>query len=69
MMGAIKSDLVQDLARVHVPTPEELAALEEERRLQAERMQMMFEHNEMNLDGSQTPDQVFRHHHLARCSA
>ena len=56
MMGAIKSDLVQDLARVHVPTPEELAALEEERRLQAERMQMMFEHNEMNLDGSQTPD-------------
>ncbi len=56
MMGAIKSDMVQDLARVHVPTPEELAALEEERRLQAERMQMMFEHNEINLDGTESRD-------------
>ncbi|OOS23020.1 preprotein translocase subunit SecA [Moraxella pluranimalium] len=56
MMGAIKSDVVQDLARVHVPTPEELAALEEERRLQAERMQMMFEHNEINLDGTESRD-------------
>ncbi|WP_114800846.1 preprotein translocase subunit SecA [Moraxella canis] len=56
MLGAIKSDLIQDLARVHVPTPEELAALEEQRRQQAEQMRMMFEHNEVNLDGSQTPD-------------
>ncbi|MDO4440900.1 MAG: preprotein translocase subunit SecA [Moraxella sp.] len=44
MLGAIKSDVVQDLARIHVPTPEELAALEEERRLQVEQMRMQFEH-------------------------
>ncbi|WII95460.1 preprotein translocase subunit SecA [Moraxella haemolytica] len=44
MLGAIKSDVVQDLARIHVPTPEELAALEEERRRQIEQMRMQFEH-------------------------
>lgn len=43
MLGAIKSDVVQDLSRVHVPTPEEMAALEEQRRLQAQQMQMHFE--------------------------
>lgn len=53
MMGAIKSDMVQDLARVHVPTPEELAALEEQRRLQAEQMRMHFEHNDIGLDGQE----------------
>lgn len=53
MLGAIKSDMVQDLARVHVPTPEELAALEEQRRLQAEQMRMHFEHNEIGLDGQE----------------
>ncbi|MFL1732364.1 preprotein translocase subunit SecA [Moraxella oculi] len=47
MLGAIKSDIVQDLARVHVPTPEELAALEEERRRQIESMQMQFEHHHL----------------------
>ncbi|OOS06632.1 protein translocase subunit secA [Moraxella cuniculi DSM 21768] len=60
MLGAIKSDVVQDLARVHVPTPEELAVLEEQRREQAEQMRMMFEHNELNLDGSLTPDPELR---------
>ncbi|OOR89774.1 preprotein translocase subunit SecA [Moraxella caviae] len=56
MLGAIKSDTVQDLARVHVPTPEELAALEEERRLRAEQMRMQFEHQEIALDGSPSDD-------------
>lgn len=51
MLGAIKSDVVQDLSRVHIPTPEEMAALAEERRLQAEQMRMRFEHQEMGLDG------------------
>ncbi|MDO5651763.1 MAG: preprotein translocase subunit SecA [Moraxella sp.] len=53
MLGAIKSDTVQDLSRVHIPTPAELAALEEQRRLQTEAMQMHFEHNDVALDGSQ----------------
>ena len=51
MLGAIKSDTVQDLSRVHVPTKEELAALEEERRRQSEAMRMQFEHHEMGLLG------------------
>lgn len=53
MLGAIKSDIVQDLARVHVPTPEELAALEEERRRQIEQMRMQFEHNQTNEETSE----------------
>lgn len=55
MLGAIKSDLIQDLARVHVPTPEELAALEEQRRQQAEQMRMMFE-QQAQLDDVQSLD-------------
>lgn len=53
MLGAIKSDIVQDLARVHVPTPEELAALEEERRRQIEQIRMQFEHNQANEETSE----------------
>ena len=53
MLGAIKSDIVQDLARVHVPTPEELAALEEERRRQIEQMRMQLEHNQANEEASE----------------
>ena len=48
MLGAIRSDTVQDLSRVHVPTPEEIKALQEERRLAAERMQMQFEHHDLS---------------------
>ncbi len=52
MLGAIKSETVQDLSRVHVPTKEELEALEAQKRADAERMQMQFEHNEVaNLAG------------------
>lgn len=56
MLGAIKSDLIQDLARVHVPTPEELAALEEQRRQQAEQMRMMFEQQQAQLDDAHSLD-------------
>lgn len=55
MLGAIKSDLIQDLSRVHVPTPEELAALEEQRRQQAEQMRMMFE-QQAQLDNAHSLD-------------
>ena len=48
MLGAIKSETVQDLSRVHIPTKEELEAMEAERLAQAERQRMMFEHNDLD---------------------
>ena len=48
MLGAIKSETVQDLARMHIPTPEEIAELERQQREQAEMMRLHFEHQEMN---------------------
>lgn len=48
MLGAIKSDTVQDLSRVHIPTKEELEAMEAERMAQAERQRMMFEHADVD---------------------
>ena len=48
MLGAIKSETVQDLAHVHIPTPEEIAELERQQREQAEMMRLHFEHQEMN---------------------
>ena len=59
MLGAIKSETVQDLSRVHIPSKEELAALEEQQRADAERMQMQFEHNDasaMSAEGQQPAD-------------
>ena len=46
MLGAIKSETVQDLSRVHIPTKEELEALEVQQRVNRERMQMQFEHDD-----------------------
>ena len=46
MLGAIKSETVQDLSRVHIPSAEELEALEAQKRADRERMQMQFEHND-----------------------
>ncbi|MFW2177818.1 MULTISPECIES: preprotein translocase subunit SecA [unclassified Moraxella] len=48
MLGAIKSETVQDLTRMHIPTAEEMAELERQQREQAEMMQLHFEHQEMN---------------------
>lgn len=56
MLGAIKSDTVQDLSRVHISTPEELALLEEQRRQQAQNLRMQFEHSQMGLMGEQGED-------------
>ena len=53
MLGAIKSETVQDLSRVHIPTKEELEALEAQQRENAAHMQMQFEHDDVdNLDSS-----------------
>jgi preprotein translocase subunit SecA len=62
MLGAIKSETVQDLSRVHIPTKEELEALEIQQRENAAHMQMQFEHDDVdNLDsnasGSAAPPQ------------
>jgi preprotein translocase subunit SecA len=52
MLGAIKSETVQDLSRVHIPTKEELEALEIQQRENAAHMQMQFEHSDIdNMDG------------------
>ena len=48
MLGAIKSETVQDLSRVHIPTEEELAQLERQQREEAEQVRLYFEHQEMN---------------------
>ncbi|WP_201578463.1 preprotein translocase subunit SecA [Psychrobacter okhotskensis] len=53
MLGAIKSETVQDLSRVHIPTKEELAALETQQRENAAHMRMQFEHDDIdNLDSN-----------------
>jgi preprotein translocase subunit SecA len=57
MLGAIKSETVQDLSRVHIPTKEELEALEAQQRSDAAQMQMQFEHNDVdNLAGESKPE-------------
>ena len=61
MLGAIKSETVQDLSRVHIPSKEELEALEAQQRADAERMQMQFEHSEVaNLAGESQPAEFNR---------
>ncbi|PIE47153.1 MAG: preprotein translocase subunit SecA [Gammaproteobacteria bacterium] len=60
MMGAIKSDTVQDLSRVHVPTKEEMEALKEQQRLEAERLResMQFKHQEMSPIAAETNEEI-----------
>ena len=48
MLGVIKSDVVTDLSRVHVPTAEELAELEAQQQAQAEAMKLSFAHDEVD---------------------
>ncbi len=47
MLGVIKSDVVMDLSRVHVPTAEELGALEAQQQAQAEAMKLNLSHSEV----------------------
>ena len=57
MLAVIKSDVVTDLSRVHVPTAEELAELEAQQQRQAESMRLSFEHDDVDgLTGEVTSD-------------
>ena len=44
MLAVIKSDVITDLSRVHVPTAEELAEMEAQKQAQAEAMQLNLSH-------------------------
>lgn len=44
MLAVIKSDVITDLSRVHVPTAEELAEMEAQKQAQAESMQLNLSH-------------------------
>lgn len=48
LLGAIKSEVVQDLSRVHVPTPEELAAMEAQQQREADAISLSFQHSEID---------------------
>lgn len=50
MLATIKSEVVQNLSQVHIPTPEELAELEEQQRLlaQQEAQHLNYQHNEVS---------------------
>ena len=48
MLGTIKSDVVTDLSRIHVPTPEELAEMEAQQQAQAEAMRLQLSHQEFD---------------------
>ena len=48
MLSIIKSDVVTDLSRVHVPTAEELAEMEAQQQAQADAMHLSFAHDEVD---------------------
>lgn len=48
MLAVIKSDVITDLSRVHVPTAEELAEMEAQKQAQAEAMQLNLSHAEFD---------------------
>src|SRR5690606_19864688 len=58
MLGVIKSDVVTDLSRIHVPTPEELAEMEAQQQAQAEAMRLQLSHEEF--DGLLTEGEEMR---------
>ena len=48
MLAVIKSDVVTDLSRVHVPTAEELAEMEAQKQAQADAMHLNLSHAEFD---------------------
>jgi preprotein translocase subunit SecA len=48
MLAAIKSEVIQDLSRMHVPTAEELAEMEAQQQRDAESMRLQFQHSEVD---------------------
>ncbi|WP_374528833.1 preprotein translocase subunit SecA [Acinetobacter sp.] len=63
MLAVIKTDVVTDLSRVHVPTPEELAVMEAQKQAQAEAMQLNLSHDEVDgLTGEVTSQAPAEHY-------
>ena len=57
MLGAIKSEVVQDLSRMHLPTAEELAEMEAQQLRDAEAMHLQFQHSDVDgLTGAESED-------------
>jgi preprotein translocase subunit SecA len=57
MLAAIKSEVIQDLSRMHVPTAEELAEMEAQQQRDAESMRLQFQHSEIDgLTGEMSQD-------------
>ena len=48
MLAVIKSDVVTDLSRIHIPTPEELAAMEAQQQAQADALRLNFAHDDVD---------------------
>ncbi len=48
LLSSIKSEVVQDLSRVHVPTAEELAAMEAQQKQEAQSTSLHFQHTEVD---------------------
>ena len=48
LLSSIKSEVVQDLSRVHVPTAEELAAMEAQQKQEAQGTSLHFQHTEVD---------------------
>ena len=66
MLGVIKSDVIMDLSRVHVPTAEELAALEAQQQAQAEAMKLNLSHSDVSeFDESETEFTVIEEENFA----
>jgi len=48
LLASVKSEVVQDLSRVHVPTAEELAAMEAQQQREAQSTSLHFQHTEVD---------------------
>lgn len=48
LLGSIRTEVVQELSRVHVPTAEEIAELEAQQQREAEAMRLSFQHSEID---------------------
>lgn len=48
LLGSIRTEVVQELSRVHIPTAEEIAELEAQQQREAEAMRLSFQHSEID---------------------
>ncbi|REH38783.1 preprotein translocase subunit SecA [Paraperlucidibaca baekdonensis] len=56
LVDAVKLELVQTLSRLHVPTAEEVAAMEAQRAAEAQSMAMQYQHADARADTPAEPD-------------